>query len=296
MSETIVGEYKKYLITEKNFSENSLDAYIRDVSKFEEYLQENKINKLIKTDKTIVIRYLMSLHNDGRATSTISRNLASIRCFFQYLLNNNLIKEDPTLNLKSPKTEKKLPVILTEDELNILLSQPDTENFKGSRDKAMLELLYATGLKVSEIISTNIGDVEFELGILKIREGSGNIRVVPIGDLAIKALNHYINNFRSINTKSLNESLFVNFSNKALTRQGVWKIIKTYGKKAGINKVITPHTFRHSFAVHLIENGANIETVKELLGHSDISTTQIYNFATEHEEMREVYKKSHPRA
>lgn len=297
MSETILEGYKIYLINEKNLSKNSLDAYIRDVSMFEKYLKENKVNKLMETDKTLIIRYLMSLHKDGRASSTISRNLASIRCFFQYLLNNNFINEDPTLNLKSPKTEKKLPVILSEEELNTLLLQPDISNFKGSRDKAMLELLYATGIKVSEIISINIGDIEFELGILKIVEPN-DIRIVPIGDLAMKALNHYLDNYRKENTNInlLKEPLFVNFSNKALTRQGVWKIIKSYGKKAGIKKVITPHTFRHSFAVHLINNGANIETVQELLGHSDVSTTQIYNFAKEDREMREIYKETHPRA
>lgn len=296
MSEIILGEYIKYLKNEKNLSDNSLDAYIRDISKFKEYLEDNAIKEFIHTDKTHMIRYLMSLHKDGKATSTISRNLASIRCFFQYLLNNNLIKEDPTLNLKSPKTEKKFPVILSTNELDLLLEQPDTKNFKGSRDKAMLELLYATGLKVSEIISINIEDIDFELGIVRIEESKDNNRIVPIGGMAIRALKEYLNNFRIEQTKSLKEPLFVNFSNKGLTRQGVWKIIKSYGKKAGINKLITPHTFRHSFAVHLIENGANIETVKELLGHSDISTTQIYNFSEEELEMREVYRKSHPRA
>ena len=296
MSEIIVEKYVRYLKNEKNLSVNSLDAYTRDVSKFKEYLQENGINEFIKTDKTIIIKYLMSLHKEGRASSTISRNLASIRCFFQYLLNNNLVKEDPTLNLKSPKAEKKFPVILSKAELDLLLLQVNTENFKGSRDKAMLELLYASGLRVSEIISINIGDIDFESGIINIRENNGNIREIPVGNTAIKALNDYIENYRPIDSDSLNEVLFVNFRNKALTRQGVWKIIKIYANKAGIKKVITPQTLRHSCAVHLIENGANIESVKELLGHSDISTTQIYNFAAEDITLREVYRKSHPRA
>lgn len=296
MSEIIRKEYIRYLKNEKNLSDNSLDAYIRDLSKFEEYLNENEMDDLIKTDKTIVIRYLMSLYKDGRATSTISRNLASIRCFFLYLLNNNFIKEDPTLNLKSPKAEKKLPVVLSINELEKLLSQPDIKNFKGSRDKAMLELLYATGLKVSEIIAISIEDIEFELGIIKVKENHENIRIIPIGKPALNALNHYIESYRNSNIVLLKDPLFVNFRNKALTRQGVWKIIKAYGDEAGINKTITPHTFRHSFAVHLIENGANIGTVKELLGHSDISTTQVYNFTREDLETREVYRKLHPRA
>lgn len=294
MSEKLIEEYLEYMKNEKNLSNNTLDAYIRDVHKFKEYLFENKVNEYCKTDKTIIIRYLMNLHKSGLATSTISRNLASVRCFFQYLVNKNLIKEDPTLNLKSPKAAKRLPAILTKEELDLLLAQPNTDSFKGARDKAMLELLYATGLKVSEIILINIEDIDLELGILKVREDKDNIRVIPVGKPAIKALIHYINNYLPVDMETT--PLFLNYRKKALTRQGIWKIIKAYTKNAGINKTITPHTFRHSFAVHLIENGADIKTVQKILGHSDISTTQIYNFSTEHLEMREVYKKSHPRA
>lgn len=296
MSEKIIEEYLEYIKNEKKLTKNTLDAYVRDIYRFKEYLVENKITEYNETNKTLIITYLMSLQKSGKATSTISRNLASIRCFFQYLLNNNMIKEDPTLNLKSPKSEKKLPSILTEEEITILLSQPNVNSFKGARDKAMLELLYATGLKVSEIISIDVEDIEIELGILRIKENRDNIRVVPVGELAIKSLAHYIENYRSIDIQSSKNPLFLNYSNKALTRQGVWKIIKGYAKKAGINKTITPHTFRHSFAVHLIENGANIKTVQKILGHSDISTTQIYNFVADNRELREVYKKSHPRA
>lgn len=296
MSEKIIEEYLEYIKNEKKLTKNTLDAYVRDIYRFKEYLVENKITEYNETNKTLIITYLMSLQKSGKATSTISRNLASIRCFFQYLLNNNMIKEDPTLNLKSPKSEKKLPSILTEEEITILLSQPNVNSFKGARDKAMLELLYATGLKVSEIISIDVEDIEIELGILRIKENRDNIRVVPVGELAIKSLAHYIENYRSIDIQSSKNPLFLNYSNKALTRQGVWKIIKGYAKKAGINKTITPHTFRHSFAVHLIENGANIKTVQKILGHSDISTTQIYNFVADNGELREVYKKSHPRA
>lgn len=295
MSKKNLEEYLEYIKKEKNLSKNTLDAYIRDVYKFKNYLSENEINEYTKTDKTIIIKYLMNLQKNGNATSTISRNLASIRCFFQYLLNNNMIKEDPTLNLKSPKSEKRMPSILTKRELDILLSQPDTNTFKGSRDKAMLELLYATGIKVSEIISINIEDIELELGILKIKENGDNIRVVPVGRSAIEALTHYITKYRPINNEII-KSLFLNYRKNPLTRQGVWKIIKSYTKEAGITKTITPHTFRHSFAVHLIENGADIKTVQEILGHSDISTTQIYNFASDNRKMGEVYKRSHPRA
>lgn len=295
MSDRIMIDYLDYIKEEKKLRKNTLEAYSRDILQFREYLLEHEIKGYEDTNKTIIITYLMSLQKEGKATSTISRSLASIRCFFQFLLNNNIVKEDPTLNLKSPKTEKKIPSILTIDEVNLLLSQPKSKNFKETRDKAMLELLYATGLRVSEIISININDIDLELGLLTVKENDDNHRVIPIGTLALEALNSYISIYRP-KDKSDEEPLFINYSGNRLSRQGFWKIIKQYTKKANIDKIITPHTLRHSFAVHLIENGADIKTVQEILGHSDISTTHIYSFASNDEELREVYKKSHPRA
>jgi len=295
MSDKIVGDYLDYMKNEKKLRENTLEAYIRDILQFKEYLQENKISSFKDTTKTTIITYLMNLQKKGKSTSTISRNLASIRCFFQYLLNRNILDEDPTLNLKSPKAEKRIPSILTMEEVNLLLSQPNPKDFKGARDKAMLELLYATGLRVSEIISLNMDDINLDASILIVRDDN-NQRVIPIGRKALKALAYYISNYRSNIEEGKEEPLFLNYSGKRLTRQGFWKIIKQYTKKANINKDITPQTLRHSFAVHLIENGADIKTVQEILGHSDISTTQIYSFATNNKELREVYNNSHPRA
>ena len=291
----IMDGYIDYMKNEKKLTDNTLDAYIRDILQFKNYL-DNKTNKnYTEISKTTIIKYLTNLQKAGRASSTISRNLASIRCFFQYLLNNRLIDEDPTLNLKSPKCEKKLPSILTEEEVELLLDQPKHDCFKGSRDKAMLELLYATGLRVSEIISINISDLDLELGILRVSDEKDN-RFVPVGNIAIKALDRYLKDYRSDYIELIDSPLFVNYRGKRLTRQGFWKIIKSYTEKTNINKKITPNTLRHSFAVHLIENGANIKTVQELLGHSDLSTTQIYNFASDDKKLREVYKTSHPRA
>ncbi|WP_353095866.1 site-specific tyrosine recombinase XerD [Tissierella praeacuta] len=295
MSDRIMIDYLEYIKNEKKLRNNTLEAYIRDVLQFKEYLLEHDIKEYKETNKTIIITYLMNLQKNGRATSTISRNLASIRCFFQFLLNNNMVSEDPTLNLKSPKSEKKIPSVLTTEEVNILLSQPKPNNFKGSRDKAMLELLYAAGLRVSEIISLNINDLDLDLGLLNVKENDINQRVIPIGSLALEALTHYISTYRPSEDTG-DEPLFINYSGSRLTRQGFWKIIKQYTKESNINKTITPHTLRHSFAVHLLENGADIKTVQEMLGHSDVSTTHIYSFASNDKELREVYKKSHPRA
>lgn len=296
MSERIMIDYLDYMKNEKRLTSNTLEAYIRDILQFKEFLLNNKIKDYKDTNKTTIITYLMNLQKNGRATSTISRNLASLRCFFQYLLNNNLINEDPTLNLKSLKSEKKIPSILTIEEVNQLLSQPDTTSYKGARDKAMLELLYATGIRVSEIIAIDIKDLDLDLGILTVKDNNIGQRVIPIGNMAIDALTSYITTYISEDNFNEDEPLFMNYSGNRLTRQGFWKIIKQYAKKANIDKSITPHTLRHSFAVHLIENGADMKTVQEILGHSDISTTQIYSFASNDKELREVYKNSHPRA
>ncbi|WP_333637757.1 site-specific tyrosine recombinase XerD [Tissierella praeacuta] len=295
MSDRIMVDYLEYIKNEKKLRNNTLEAYIRDILQFKEYLLEQDIEEYKETNKTIIITYLMNLQKRGKATSTISRNLASIRCFFQFLLNNNIVSEDPTLNLKSPKLEKKIPSVLTTEEVNLLLSQPKPNNFKGSRDKAMLELLYAAGLRVSEIISLNINDLDLDLGLLNVKENNDNQRVIPIGRLALDALTHYISTYRP-NEIVGDQPLFINYSGSRLTRQGFWKIIKQYTKESNIDKTITPHTLRHSFAVHLLENGADIKMVQEMLGHSDVSTTHIYSFASNDKELRDVYKKSHPRA
>lgn len=297
MSELIMNEYIDYMENEKGLASNTLEAYKRDIMQFKDYIVKNNINDSTAVNKTVIITYLMSLQKEGKATSTISRNLASIRCFYQYLLNNNLIDEDPTLNLRSPKSERKLPHILTKEEVDLLLSQPSKDNFKGSRDKAMLELLYATGIRVSEIVALDLDKLNLELGYLYLDNSGLNERVIPIGSIALKYLGNYIEKYRNEVLKNKGEvALFLNYNGNRLTRQGFWKIIKQYTIKSKIDKKITPHTLRHSFAVHLLQNGADIKMVQEMLGHSDISTTQIYSFATNNKKLRDVYEKSHPRA
>lgn len=297
MTESILKNYIAYMKNDKALTSNTLEAYIRDITQFKEYLVQNNIKDSTKVNKTIIITYLMFLQKEGKAPSTISRNLASIRCYYQYMLNNNLIKEDPTYNLRSPKPERKLPSVLTKEEVDILLSQPKGDDFKGVRDKAMLELLYATGIRVSEIVALNLDDVDLELGQLIIEDGRLDVRVIPIGNMAIKYLKKYIYEYREKVLKNEDEeALFLNYNGNRLSRQGFWKIIKAYSKQSKIEKKITPQTLRHSFAVHLLENGADIKTVQEVLGHSDISATQIYTFAMENKRLRDVYKKTHPRA
>lgn len=231
MSEKIMIDYLDYIKNEKKLTSNTLDAYIRDIVQFKQFLIKNDIKEYEETNKTTIITYLMSLQKRGRATSTISRNLASLRCFYQYLLNANLIDEDPTLNLKSLKAEKKPPAILTVDEVNQLLSQPIPNCFKGARDKAMMELLYATGIRVSEIIAINIGDLDLDLAMLNVRENSNNQRIIPVGKMAIESLIEYITTYIAEKDFGQDDPLFVNYSGKRLTRQGFWKIIKQYAKR-----------------------------------------------------------------
>ncbi len=297
MPSVIMDDYIEYMKNDKGLSFNTLEAYIRDLEQFIEYLDSNNLDSIKDVNKTIIITYLMHLQKNGRATSTISRNLSSIRCYYQYLLNKNLVTEDPTLNLQLPKREKKLPCILTKEEVDVLLSQPKPTNFKGARDRAMLELLYATGIRVSEIVALNLDNLDLYLGYLYLGDVNFDGRVIPIGKVALNYIKIYIKDYREKLVKDdTEEALFLNCNGNRLTRQGFWKIVKEYTKKCKINKKITPHTLRHSFAVHLLQNGADIKIVQEMLGHSDISTTQMYLSATENKELKDVYKKSHPRA
>jgi len=284
-----------YLDKEKQLSANTLESYRRDIRQFEAYLKEHNLS-LDKVTKTIIITYLIYLQKLGKATSTISRNLASIRCFYQFMLNSRYIESDPSANLESPKVEKKMPSVLTKKEVELLLEQPVPSDPKGSRDKAMLELLYATGIRVSELISLELSDVDLNAGCIICRNNDNKVRSIPIGNIALKYLKLYLSEYRrKLCTDSDDNLLFVNFHGKKLTRQGFWKIIKYYTNKAKINKVITPHTLRHSFAVHLVENGADLQVIQEMLGHSDISTTQIYSKMNKNR-VKEVYNKTHPRA
>lgn len=293
--EALVQKFINFLERDKHLSVNTLQSYKRDVEQYLSYLQELNFSNISNTNKATVITYLLHLQKKGRATSTISRNLASLRSFYQYISRNKIIEYDPTHELESPKVEKKLPQILSTEEVELLLEQPKCIDLKGYRDKAMLELLYATGIRVSELINLDISDLNVEMSFIRCNKGSRE-RMIPIGTLAIKALKDYLVKSRELLISSNDEkALFVNINGNRLTRQGFWKIIKQYKNQAKINKDITPHTLRHSFAAHLLENGADLRSIQEMLGHSDISSTQIYAQIAKNK-IKEIYKKTHPRA
>lgn len=290
-----IEDFADYLKNERELMQNTLDSYLRDIRIFEKYLKDNN-QSLDCVTKTGIITYLIFLQKNGKAASTISRNLASIRAYFQFLLNNGFVNEDPTLNLESPKVEKKLPSVLSKHEVEMILEQPNSNEAKGLRDKAMLELLYATGIRVTELISLEIDDVDLVNGILHCMNSNNKCRTIPIGNCCLKYIRQYLNECRDkFSPDSKEKALFLNIHGEKMTRQGFWKIVKYYTKRANINKSITPHTLRHSFAVHLIENGADLQSIQEMLGHSDISTTQIYCKIND-TRIKEVYSRTHPRA
>ncbi len=286
--------FLEFLQSDKRLSNNTLQSYKRDILQYKNYVDTNKINYL-KVSKEDIKKYLMYLQDMNKKTSTISRNLASIRSFYQFLLRNKKIKTDPTEEIQSPKIEKKAPNILSSKEVELLLEQPNCIDLKGIRDKAMLEFAYATGMRVTEIISLDIDDVNLETGFVVCRN-NGKQRSIPLGTLSLKALENYIKDARPILIKDENnKALFVNINGRRLTRQGFWKIVKYYKDQAHINKDITPHVLRHSFATHLLQNGADLKAIQVMLGHSDISSTQVY-MQFQDESLKNVYKKAHPRA
>ena len=255
-----------FLQDDKKLSENTLQSYKRDIMQYEQYLDNNNI-KYDKVNKEEIDNYMKHLNEIGKKSSTISRNLATIRSFYQYLLKSKKIKNDPTMNIESPKIEKKAPSILTSQEVELLLSQPKDVDLKGIRDKAMLEFAYATGMRVTEIISLDLDDVNLEEGIVVCRNGVKK-RNIPLGQISLKALKEYIEDARPILIKNENDkALFVNINGKRLTRQGFWKIVKYYKEQAHIAKDITPHVLRHSFATHLLQNGADLKAIQVMLGH-----------------------------
>ena len=283
-----------FLENEKKVSLNTLQSYKRDLKQFENYLGtiEGKYNELTNDGIKDYIKYMQE---QGKKTSTISRGLAAIRSFYQYETKNKQVEKDPTEGIQSPKIEKRVPSVLTSSEVALLLEQPKNVDLKGTRDKAMLEFAYATGMRVTEIISLNVEDINLETGYATCRNGKKQ-RTVPIGEMSLKALKDYMLNARHTMIKDDNEqALFVNVNGQRLTRQGFWKIIKYYKEQAHIDKDITPHVLRHSFATHLLQNGADLKSIQTMLGHSDILSTQIY-MQFQDESLKNVYKKAHPRA
>jgi integrase/recombinase XerD len=287
-------QFLKFLETEKKASENTLQSYKRDLQQFEQYIEEAEIkfNKITEQDINEYIEYLKA---NGKKSSTISRSIASLRAFYQYEVKNKKTMKNPTENIQSPKIEKRTPCILTSEEVELLLEQPNNVDLKGIRDKAMLEFAYATGMRVTEIISLNIEDVNIENSTVACKNGN-KTRIIPLGQLCVKALKDYTENVRNVLVKTDKETaLFVNLNGRRLTRQGFWKIIKYYQEQANIEKDITPHTLRHSFATHLLQNGADLKSIQTMLGHSDISSTQVY-VQFQNGGLNDIYKKAHPRA
>ena len=289
-----VKSFLDFLKIEKMMSLNTLQSYERDVLQFNKYLNENKLN-YSKIKQEDIKDYLNHLQQIGKKTSSISRSLASIRSFYQYEVRNKKVKVNPTEGVQAPKVEKHAPSILSSQEIELLLNQPQNVDLKGIRDKAMLEFAYATGMRVTEIISLDIADVNVGEGIVVCKTASKN-RTIPLGSLSLKALIEYINEARTILLKDEDEkALFVNINGRRLTRQGFWKIIKYYKEQAHITKEITPHVLRHSFATHLLQNGADLKSIQTMLGHSDISSTQVY-MQFQDDSIKNIYRKAHPRA
>ncbi len=290
-----IQDFTNYLKDVKSSSENTVLSYRRDLKGFCNFLESCGIKEVRQINRTNVMAYVYELQRQKKASATVSRNIASIRSFFQFLLRKGTVYDNPALDLEMPKVEKKMPEIMTLQEVERLLEQPDTSEVKGIRDKAMLELLYATGIRVTELVSLRVADINLPLEYIRCENGERS-RMIPLGAPAREALRNYLDHSRSKMVKDpAEERLFVNCSGTPMTRQGFWKLIKLYGKKAGIQEEITPHMLRHSFAVHLIENGADLQSVQEMLGHSDISTTQIYT-KMQHNKLKSVYSKTHPRA
>lgn len=286
--------FLEFLQKDKKLSSNTLQSYKRDITQYESYINEENLQYL-KVTKDDIKKYLENLKNIGKKTSTISRNLASIRSFYQYLVRTKKVKEDPTEGIQSPKVEKRVPSVLSSKEVELLLEQPKAVDLKGIRDKAMLEFAYATGMRVTEIINLNIDDVNLKEGYVSCNNANKQ-RNIPLGAISINALKEYIKKARPYLIKSEDEkSLFVNINGKRLTRQGFWKIVKFYKEQAHIDKDITPHVLRHSFATHLLQNGADLKAIQVMLGHSDISSTQVY-MQFQDEGLKNIYKKAHPRA
>ena len=284
-----------FLENEKKLSDNTLQSYKRDLKQFKRYLESYGL-RFDRVKKEDIEDYIKEMAEDEKKKpASISRSIASLRSFYQFVLKRKKIKVDPTKDVKAPKVEKRVPSVLTSEEVELLLEQPKDVDLKGIRDKAMLEFAYATGMRVTEIISLNLDDVNLEEGYVTCKNGNKQ-RNIPLGKMSLKALKEYIEEARDILIKSESEqALFVNINGGRLTRQGFWKIIKYYKEQAHITKDITPHVLRHSFATHLLQNGADIKAIQTMLGHSDISSTQVY-MQFQDEGLKNVYRKAHPRA
>ena len=287
--------FERYLREDKKSSSNTVSSYIRDIRQLCDYLDDNTASTIMTATEQDLAGYIGMLRASGKSVSTVSRCIASIKCMYMYFVIKEFLPKNPSLKLVPDKGEQKLPEILTSEEVDLLLSQPECIDAKGFRDKAMLELLYATGIRVSELIDLNVADVNLPAGIIRC-QSRGKERYIPMYQAAVKALDDYLRLVRPQMIALPDEpALFVNVSGDRMSRQGFWKIVKFYTKKANIEKDITPHTLRHSFAAHLLENGADLRSIQEMLGHADISSTQVYTNLVK-KQLKDIYNKAHPRA
>lgn len=291
-------DFIHFLIVEKGLANNTIVAYERDLKSYLHYLTHvETILQLNDVQRIHIVHFLGFLKDSGKSSKTLARHVASVRAFHQFLLRDRVTDHDPSVLIETPKLERSLPKVLNLQEVEQLLDTPKTTDHYGLRDKAMLELLYATGIRVSELIGLNMGDVHLSMGFVRCIGKGNKERIIPVGRTAITALKNYLEQGRGcfLSKNHHEEALFLNHHGKRLTRQGFWKILKKITKEAGIKKELTPHTLRHSFATHLLENGADLRSVQEMLGHADISTTQIYTHVTK-KRLKDVYSKFHPRA
>ena len=290
-----VSAYRTYLAEEKQASANTLSSYIRDLTQFQTWLLQKNNMDLKKVKKETVNEYVQHLTQIGKSPATVTRSTASIKSFYNFMMQAGHVKSNPAKAVTAVKVDRKIPEILTNKEVELFLEQPKCVDEKGYRDHAMLELLYATGIRVSELIGLNVNDVNLTVGFV-LCHGKEKERIIPLYQTAIKALQDYVKDIRPrIVSDEDEEALFVNMSGERMSRQGFWKIIKYYQEKAGIEKDITPHTLRHSFAVHLLQNGADLRAIQEMLGHADISSTHIYTHVLK-KQLNDIYHKAHPRA
>ena len=291
----LTDQYLNYLLVEKGLSESTIDSYARDLARYARFLRANKILTIADTDTPVILKYLLTLRDKGLGIRSRARHLVTLRGFYRFAVQEKVLTKDPVRLVELPKFGVKLPDVLSFDEIKTLLDAPDTKTAKGLRNAAMLELLYAAGLRVSELIHVKMSDINIESGFVRVFGKGSQERVVPIGSHAREKIQSYVARGRSILLKeALSPYLFVARAGKPMTRQGFWKLLKQYGNQAGISKKITPHSLRHSFASHLLEGGADLRSVQMMLGHVDISTTQIYtHVAREH--LKKMHEKYHPR-
>ena len=295
MARDDIADFGTYLAEERHASQNTICSYLRDVTQFSAYLREHQSCTLRQAGGEMIQDYMSWMRGRGKSAASVTRFLASVKSFYNFLLSAGAVKANPAKSISADRAERKYPEILTSKEVELFLEQPRCVDAKGYRDHAMLELLYATGIRVSELIALDVDDLNLSAGMLRCAS-KGKERVIPLYQTAVRALSEYLHRVRPQLVESPSETaLFVNMSGDRMSRQGFWKLIKYYQEKAGIEKDITPHTLRHSFAAHLLENGADLRSIQEMLGHADISSTQIYSRLL-NQKLKDVYHKAHPRA